>query len=59
MLILHRAQELEKLEELAVEKQNLTLIPEDLGLEHSHGKIGLNLDDSELKHLYKVSSKNV
>lgn len=38
MLTLTRAGELEKLERLAVEKRNLTLIPEDLGLEHGHGK---------------------
>lgn len=59
MLTLTCAGELEKLERLAVEKRNLTLIPKDLGLEHGHGKNGLNLDNSELKHLYKVSSKNV
>lgn len=52
-------QELEKLEGLTVEKQDLTLIPEDLGLECGREKNGLSLDNLELKQLNEVSSKNV
>lgn len=59
MLTLTCAKKLEKLEGLAVEKQNLTSIPEDLSLKHDHGKYKLNPDNSGLKQTDKVSSKNV
>lgn len=49
----------EKMQGLAVEKQNLTLIPEDLNLNHDLGRHELNLDNSGLKHMNKVSSKMV
>lgn len=55
----HPAQELETLEGFAVEKRNLTSVPEDLGLEHGHRKNVLSLNNSEFKHFCKVSSKNV
>lgn len=48
----HPAQELEMLEGFAVEKRNLTSIPEDLGLEHGHRKNVLSLNNSEFKHFY-------
>lgn len=49
----------EKLKGLTEEKENRTVIAEDLSLEHDNGKHELNLDNSGLRHINKVSSKNV